>query len=342
MPRVSIIVLNWNGLPYLEECLDSLRSQTYRDFELIVVDNFSTDGSREWLRERSGDRFGLIESASNLGYAGGNNLGIKRAVGEWIALVNNDAVADRFWLERAMQAVDREGRRGNVGMVASKVLLYNQRDIIDNTGHLIYPDGLNRGRGRLERDGGQYNAVADALFPSGCAALYRREMIVETGGFDERFFAYGDDADIGLRGRLLGWRCIFAPRAIVYHLYSASTSAYSPLKAYHVERNRVWVMLKLFPPAMIWKSAWHTLIRYGLQAWGAITRRGAAGLYTNEKGALSLLKTLLKSQWDAWFEAPAMLKARREIWKKAKMSEDDFAALLMKNRIGALEISLSD
>lgn len=344
MPRVSIIVLNWNGLGYVEECVDSLLGQTWRDFELIVVDNGSTDGSLEVLRKKLPGKALLIESGRNLGYAAGNNLGIAQSSAEWIALFNNDAVADRFWLQRLMEAVDidREKKRGRVGMAASKVLFYDRRDVIDNTGHLIYPDGLNRGRGRLERDRGQYDGYAEALFPSGCAGLYRRDMLDEVGLLDEDFFAYGEDADLGLRGRLLGWKCIFAPQARVYHRYSAGAGAYSKLKAYHVERNRVWVMVKTFPLSMVVASPFYTILRYIYQSFGALSGIGAAGEFTRVEGRWSLLGVLIRALVDAVRGLGKMMGKRTELREKSRLSDNEMARLLEIHRISLKEVALND
>lgn len=337
-----MIVLNWNGKGFVEECIYSLLNQTYWDFELLVVDNCSTDSSREWLKKNVHLGYKLIENDLNLGYAGGNNIGIRESEGEWIALVNNDVCVDKRWLEELMKVVDRDESPKDIGMLASKVIFYRARDVIDNTGHLIYGDGLNRGRGRLSKDGDGDDELKEALFPSGCAGLYKKAMLDEIGWFDERFFAYGDDADIGLRGRLLGWRCFYVSQARVYHRYSMSAGAYSPFKAYHVERNRVWVMLKTFPSSMIWKSFFYTFIRYCLQGWGALAGRGAAGAYTRSEGKLSLVKTLFKSQRDAWKSAPLMLKERKVIWEKARLTEKEMEILLKKNRLGFWEVSLYD
>ena len=123
-------------------------------------------------------------------------------------------------------------------MFAPKILSLTDRKIIDNVGQLLYADGLSRGRGRLEADRGQYDQEEEILLPSGCAMLLRRTMLADIGGFDEDLFAYCDDTDLGLRAQLAGWRCRSVPAAVVYHAYSATTSAYSPLKAFLVERNR--------------------------------------------------------------------------------------------------------
>ena len=340
MSKVSVIVLNWNGMPYVEECVEGILSQSFRDFELIVVDNGSTDGSADLLREQLRDRAILVENGENLGYAAGNNRGIAVANGEWIALLNNDAVADRYWLQRLMEAVEKYDKNDRLGMAASKILLYDRRDVIDNTGHLIYPDGLNRGRGRLERDGGQFDKVGEALFPSGCAGLYRRDMLDEIGLLDEDFFAYGEDADLGLRGRLFGWRCLFAPQARVYHRYSAGSGAYSELKAYHVERNRVWVIIKNFPMSMIISSPAYTLLRYTMQAYGALIGKGAAGEFTRAEGRLRLIMVLLGALGDAAKGTGKMLEKRRELMSKARLSKRDMSNLLRKYRISVGEISL--
>jgi len=342
MPKVSVIVLNWNGMPYIAECLESILSQTMRDFEIIVADNGSTDGSLDLLKGKFAHRIVLLENGRNLGYAAGNNRAIAISKGEWIALFNNDAVADRFWMEKLLEAVEKEERAGWVGMAASKILLYDRRDTIDNTGHLIYPDGLNRGRGRLERDAGQYDTCREALFPSGCAALYRREMLDEIGLLDEDFFAYGEDADLGLRGRLYGWRCVYVPSARVYHRYSAGTSAYSELKAYHVERNRVWVLIKNFPACMIWLSPFYSLLRYLYQAYGALMAKGAAGEFARAEGKLKLLRVLFRALTDAALGVGKMRRKRREIMAKSRLSPSEMARLLRSNQISLRQIALNE
>ena len=134
-----------------------------------------------------------------------------------------------------------------VGMCASKILTYDDPRVIDSVGLLLFRDGLGRGRGRLQRDVGAFNKPEDVLLPSGCAALYRRAMLDEIGLFDEAFFMYCEDVDLGLRGRVAGWRCRFVPDAVVRHRYSASAGRYSLRKVFLVERNRIWVMVKYFP-----------------------------------------------------------------------------------------------
>lgn len=332
----SVIVLNWNGLEHLAECLDSLKAQTIDDLEVLVVDNGSSDGSAEYIERHYGDTVTLIRSRKNLGFAAGNNLAIARARGRYVALLNNDAVAAPDWLELTGTALD--GDEG-AGMCAVKILSHRDHRIIDNTGHLIYRDGLNRGRGRLEEDRGQYDNETEALFPSGCAAVYRKAMIDEIGGFDEDFFAYGDDTDIGLRARLAGWRCPFLPRAVVYHKYSGSTGHYSPFKAFHVERNRVWIAVKYFPLATLLANPFFAMARYALQAWGAFTGRGAAGRFVEEQSSWRLLMILLRANAAALAGLPRMLRRRREIRRLTRVSAAEVRSWFRRYRITAAELA---
>jgi GT2 family glycosyltransferase len=338
-PIVSAIVLNYNGRGFVEESVQSLLDQDLDGLEVLVVDNDSPDGSAEDVERRFGDRIRLVRAPRNLGFGGGNNLGIRHARGQYVILLNNDAVAAPSFARELVAAAETDTR---VGMVAARVLEYARRDVIDTVGHLLYPDGLNRGRGRLERDRGQYDDCRTALFPSGAAALYARRMLDEIGLFDERFFLYGDDAELGLRGRLAGWACALAPRAVAYHHYSRSTGAYSSLKAFYVERNRVLVLLKLFPLAMIAVSPLHTAVRLTLAAWGAFSGSGAAGRLARETTPLHMVAIVLR----AWISAlRALPHAARERWRnraQRRLSGSGFRRLLDEFRLSAREAALRD
>ncbi len=241
-PLLSVIIPNWNGKKFLAESIDSLKGQTFHDFETILVDNGSTDGSADFAEERYGKFIRILRNKENLGFAGGNNIGIQAARGEYIVLLNNDTWADPHWLEELVKATQSDPV---IGMWASKVCSYYQRDRIEAAGELIYWDGLCRARGQYERDHGQYNAMEEILFPPGCGAMYRKSLFDGIGLFDEDFFAYADDSEIGIRARLAGWKCLFVPPAIVYHKNSGTAGQYSPLKAFYVERNRLWITFEL-------------------------------------------------------------------------------------------------
>lgn len=338
-PLVSVIVVNWNGREYLGECLQSLAHQSFVDFEVILVDNGSTDGSVEHVQSRFPGFARILQNPKNLGFSGGNNRGIKEARGKYIALLNNDAKADPHWLMELVRTAEADHQ---AGMLASKIYLQDGWKIIDNVGHLIYRDGLNRGRGRLEEDHGQFDKMEEVLFPSGCAALYRREMLEEIGLFDEDFFAYGDDTDIGLKGRLAGWKCFYIPQAIVYHRYSQSSNPYSPLKAFYVERNRVWIAVKYFPLPLLLKSPFYTLWRFFLQGYGALTGRGAAGKFSQEYSRFFLMKILVKAYFSAVRGLPWMWQKRKEMRKLTRVNQEEILSWFNRFGISAREISLKE
>ena len=274
-----------------------------------------------------------------MGFAAGNNAGIKEAGGEFIFLLNSDAVAEARWVEEVVKCAERNP---SSGMFASRILQYDRRSIIDNTGHLIYRDGLNRGRGRLETDCGYYDREAEVFFPSGCAAMYQKEALAAESPFDEDFFAYGDDTDIGLMCRMGGWKCTYVPSAVVYHRYSASTSAYSKHKAFYVERNRIWIAVKYFPFLDLAVSPFYTLLRLFLQAYGAFSGKGAAGKFTGEFSKTDLLIILFKAYFSALKGLPAMFRKRSVIKKKSKVDSKHFRRWLKIFSISAGEIALKD
>jgi GT2 family glycosyltransferase len=337
--EASAIVVNHNGLGYVEEAVQSLLDQDMPGLEVLVVDNGSTDGSDVVLEKGFGHAVRLLRAGRNLGFGAGNNLAIRQSRGRHVLLLNSDAVAAPSFAREMIAAAEADPR---VGMVAARVLEYARRDVIDTAGHLLYPDGLNRGRGRLDPDRGQYDACRTALFPSGAAALYRRAMLDEIGLFDESFFLYGDDAELGLRGRLAGWRCAFAPRAVAYHHYSRTAGAHSSLKAFYVERNRVLVLLKLFPPSLVLASPAYTAARLALQAWGVATGRGAAARLAERRSLPHLAGLTLRAYASALRALPGTLRERRRLRPLRRLSTQGFRALLDEFRLTAPEAALKD
>ena len=244
---ISVIIVNWNRRELLRASLASLRLQKGAGFEVIVVDNGSTDGSADLAEREFGCR--VIRNPDNRGFCAANNQGIAAARGDFVALLNNDAEAEPGWLA-ALRAVFDE--RPEIGMAASKVLVYEDPQRIDKAGHLIYPDGQNRGRGTGAIDRGQFDSLEECLWPDGCAAMYRKRMLDQIGGFDEDFFAYADDAELGLRARIAGWRCLYVPDAVVRHHRGATLGLGSARRLELIERNRVLLAAKLFPWSLSW------------------------------------------------------------------------------------------
>ncbi len=342
-PRVvaglaSRIIVNWNGIGYVGECLESARNQSYARKEIVVVDNGSADGSLEWLRVHRGDGEHVIELGCNRGFAGGVNAGIRASRGEYVALLNNDAMADPDWLACLVAAMSDP----RVGMAASKILFYGRRDIIDKAGHLMYPDGLNRGRGAGEVDAGQFDRKVDVFFPDGCAALYRRRMLDEVGLFDEDFFAYGDDADLGLRARWRGWTCAYAPNARVFHRHSSSLGKYSPEKAFLVERNRFWLAVKLLPMPLLVMSPVFTLWRFCWHAATVLSGRGLAGGVAREHNAARLAGALLRAYGSGFSGLAVTLRKRRNVFRSRTIGSGDFYRMMWKYRISARELAVRD
>jgi GT2 family glycosyltransferase len=338
-PLLSVIIPNWNGKKFLAECIDSLKGQTFHDFETILVDNGSTDGSAEFAEKRFGEFIRVLRNKENLGFAGGNNIGIREARGEYIVLLNNDTWAEPAWLEELVKATYLNRP---IGMWASKVYSYYKRNQIEAVGELIYWDGLNRSRGQYECEEGQYERMEETFFPPGCGGMYRKVIFEEIGLFDEDFFAYGDDAEIGIRARLAGWRCVFVPKAVLYHKNSGSTGQYSPFKAFHVERNRFWITLKYFPLPLLFLSIFFTFYRFALQAYGALTHRGAAGKFTKSYSPFLLIGILLKAYGSGFRYLRRMWKKRKMLRSLRKVSYGEIFSWFRRFGIKATEISFRD
>ena len=336
---VSVVVVNRNRAPLLEQCLQSLLDQTYASLEILVVDNGSADDSVAVVESFSDDRIRLFGADENLGFAAGNNLAIQQARGEFIGLLNNDAVAGATWIEKLVEAMQFTAAR--VGMCASKILFF-ETDVIDKAGHLMYPDGQNRGRGTGQRDIGQYDRVEETLFPDGCAALYRREMLEEVGGFDESFFAYGDDADLGMRGRWRGWGCVYVPQAVVYHRHSSTTGRFSAQKVYWVERNRFWLAVKNFPLPLLVMTPLFTLSRWTWNFLAAFSGRGPAGNFRRQSSALLLFRTTFRAYVDGCRRLREMLGKRRHVRRTRKIGDFDFYRLIFRFRIPARVLAFQD
>jgi len=339
MPKVTVVVVNWNRVNLLAACLKSLAAQQHTSYEVKVVDNGSTDGSAE-LVEKMRDTFpvplDLIKNVYNRGFCAANNQGIAASHAEFIALLNNDAEADPGWLT-ALEAVMHTA--DHVGMAASKILVWEDPQRIDKVGHLIFPDGQNRGRGTGQIDQGQFDRVEETLWPDGCAALYRRAMLDEVGGFDEDFFAYADDAELGLRGRIAGWTCWYAPGAVVRHHRGASLGLGSARRLTLIERNRVLLAVKLFPWNLLWANGVYFGIRIAGGLWAAIRNRGELRHYSGTTGKLQAAMALIRGTLSALPLIPRMLSKRRAFRKKHRLTPRQIRTLLMRHRISLREIS---
>ncbi|MDP2921387.1 MAG: glycosyltransferase family 2 protein [Candidatus Omnitrophota bacterium] len=334
---VSVIVVNWNGLRYLRSCLASILFQTCKKIEVIVVDNNSTDGSVDFIKKEF-PQVRLIRNSKNYGFAKGNNIGIRIARGEYIVTVNNDTELEAGCVQELVRAVNISS---DIGMCAAKILLFNHRDLIDSAGMLLYPDGLAICRGHLAADAGNFNTAEEIFLPTACVALYRKEAIVKAGYFDENYFAYCEDTDLGLRIRMLGYKCVYEPRARVYHHYSGTTGQDLSLKIYLSERNRVYTIIKCYSLAGLIESLYHTLIRYILYIYAASFKNlGQIKDFTRKSPRIKIAYILLKTYSCCILNIVILLKKRVNIMRDKDMRHEKIHSLPAKFKMNARTLAL--
>jgi len=329
---ISVVIVNWNQRDLLRACLGSLARQTGAEFETIVVDNGSGDGSPEMAEMEFGAR--VIRNTWNRGFCAANNQGIAAARGEFVALLNNDAEAEPGWLAALLRACTRSA---DVGMAASKVLVWEDPRRIDKVGHLIYPDGQNKGRGSGALDTGQYDREEEVLWPDGCAALYRKEMLAGIGGFDEDFFAYGDDAELGLRARIAGWKCLYTPAAVVRHHRGATLGKDSAWRLELIERNRLLLAFKLFPWSLLWLNPFYFAARVLAGYRAAWRGAGDTAYFPGARGQWRMALAFVKGDLGALRLAPRMLRKRREMARLRRLSPREVRRLILANRLSLRE-----
>jgi GT2 family glycosyltransferase len=310
-PRASVVIPNWNGAHHLPVCLDALKAQTYPSLEIIVVDNGSTDGSQRLVAEQY-PQVRLLALDRNLGLTGGNNIGFRTAQGEILISLNNDTEVHPRFVEALIAALQEYPQ---AGMAASKMLLFDQRDILHSAGDGYGKDGIPFNRGVWQRDEGQFDKPGWIFGGCGGAVAYRRAMLDDVGLFDESFFMYCEDVDLNWRAQLAGWKCWYAPQAVVYHKLSATGGG--PIASFYTGRNTLWVMAKNYPQALLRKNWRHVLraqwavSRDALRAW-----RGAAA------------RARLRGQLAGLVGWPKMLAKRRAI-QAARRVSDDYVLSLM-------------
>jgi hypothetical protein len=299
-----------------------------------VVDNGSNDGSADAAESEFGVR--VIRNSENRGFCAANNQGIAAASGEFIALLNNDAEASAGWLAALHRACTRSA---DTGMAASKILVWEDPRRIDKAGHLIFPDGQNRGRGSGSIDQGQFDAERDALWPDGCAALYRKAMLDRIGGFDEDFFAYGDDAELGLRARIAGWTCAFAPDAVVRHHRGATLGKDSARRLRLIERNRILLAAKLLPWSLLWLNPVYFCLRAAAGASMAARGAGDTAYFPGWRGKLAIASGLVQGWFAALPLIPRMLRKRAQIAQIRRLKPREVRRLILDNRLSLREVA---
>jgi GT2 family glycosyltransferase len=336
-PLVSAIVVNWNGGAMVQDALASLFNQTWPSLEVILVDNASTDGSLAEAEHAFGDRLVIIRNQKNLGFAGGNNAGFAAATGEWVFLLNSDAVCEPHAVESLMHFA---AGKPEVGQLACRVVQADKPNFFDSVGLLLYPDGVCRARGWEEKDLGQYDRAEEVIAPHGCACALRKTMLDDVGTFDEDFFCYLEDMDLGVRARLAGWQCWYVPEARVCHRKSATAGNYSIFKAFHVERNRLYCLWKWMPRFLIAVSPLFTLNRYAMQGYAAATRQGLSSDFVKEYSLARLVLLIIQAWLAALYRLPRMLSKRRKISDRRKISVREWYEMISRFKLDAIELAL--
>lgn len=243
MAKVSIVIPNYNGIKYVETCLDALKKQTMKDVEILVIDNGSTDGSLELVQEKYPE-VALVSMGTNTGFCGAVNEGIRRSQSPYVLLLNNDTQAAPTFVEELYGAIERDEQ---IFSCSAKMLQYHDRSRIDDAGDYYCALGWAYARGK-GAPAEKYDRADDIFFSCAGAAIYRKSILDQIGSFDENHFAYLEDADIGYRARIYGYRNRYVPQAVVYHVGSASSgSVYNLFKTRHSSRNSIYLIYKNMP-----------------------------------------------------------------------------------------------
>jgi GT2 family glycosyltransferase len=300
VPRLSVIIVNYNSGDRLGRCLAHLERQTWREFETIVIDNASEDGSEAVVEVRPWVR--LIRAETNLGFAAANNRAARLATGEWLVFLNPDAYAEHDWLEQLVAAAARHPSADAFG---STQLMANDPSRIDGAGDVFHICGVAY-RGHFGWPAEKLPAEGECFSACAAAAMYRRSVFQRLGGFDERFFCYGEDVDLGFRLRLSGGRAVQACSARVLHEGSGVTGRRSDFSLYYGHRNRIWLSYKNLPDVLFWATA-PLRIAFDSMMFIRFALEGRAGTYA-------------RAFWDGYVGLPALAGDRRRIQERRSIS----------------------
>src|SRR6266567_2668190 len=313
MPTISVIIPNWNGKDFLKDCLCAMRRQTFRDFETILVDNGSTDGSAEYVRTQFPE-MQLLALPENLGFTGANIAGHAQATGSLIVLLNNDTEAHPNWLEeihRASQVYP------DAGSFASKMMYFDERSRVENCGFDMGIAGATVDLGRDEPDGPEWTQPRKVFGASGGAVAYRRKMLDEIGFLDPEFVMIYEDADLSFRAQLRGYECVYVPGASVYHRYRVTIGKAPARQVFYSQRNIEFMYLKNMPLVLILESLPQRVL-YEL----------GAAIYFSKKGNGS---AFLRAKLDVLKCLPSILRKRSEIQNRRTISDRQMRRILRKS-----------
>ncbi|OGW38363.1 MAG: hypothetical protein A2Y97_14410 [Nitrospirae bacterium RBG_13_39_12] len=313
MVDVSLIVLNYHGKEFISDCLKSIEAQSFKNFELIIVDNASKDSSLDLIedfKKKSGLKIKTVYLSNNKGFAGGNIEGLRHAEGKYIALLNNDTEADKNWLSELVKAMDAHHA---VGICASRLVVYGT-DIIDSAGDCFstFLKGFKRGEGEKSF---LFNKMEYVFGACAGAALYRWKTLDEIGFLDEDFFLIHEDTDLNFRAQLAGWKVLYVPEAVTYHKVRSSIGEKSDIAVYHTLRNAEYVIIKNVPLPLFLRRFPQYILRTITEILYFAVKHGRPLLYFRAK--TDAMKMLLK-----------MMKKRKDIMRGKKVSNGYLVSIM--------------
>jgi GT2 family glycosyltransferase len=307
MTKVSLIIINYNGKDLIADCLRALKKQLFKEFEIVLIDNGSSDGSLIEIQRLLNESLimplvKMVSLEKNIGFARGNLEGLRHACGEYIALLNNDTEVDKGWLEELIKAMDSDPK---IGICGSKMIVHGT-ERLDSAG-----DGFSKALKGFKRGEGKEAALYDkkeyVFGACAGAALYRRKMVEEIGFLDEDFFLIHEDTDLNFRAQLCGWKVFYVPTAIVYHKVRSSIGQMSDMAVYYTLRNCEFVRIKNIPLGVFIRCLPGFVIGVLMEF-----------IYFAMKH--KRLRLYFKAKMDAIRFLPGMLKKRAVIMKNKKVS----------------------
>ena len=313
LPKVSLVIPNWNGLIHLKGCFDAISRQTFQPRETIMVDNGSTDGSVEFV-QRNYPHVRIVTLGENYGFAFAVNRGIETAHGDFVGLLNNDVDLDDHWLERLADALHTDQR---LGSVTCRMLNFYDHSMIDSAGDALTRFGSPYSRGYREKDNARFGRRELVFGACAGAALYRREVFTRVGMFDEDFISYYEDVDLSFRAQLAGFRCLYVPEAICYHKRGATGGKVAHYPIRMGERNLTAFYIKNFPLVIL-------LSRFPFILASRVRR-----MYRSARAGMG------RATWEGFVEGftllPAMIRKRRKI-QKTRVVSIGYVNSLMRRR----------
>lgn len=332
MVQTAVVIVSWNGKHLLDDCLNSLRLQSYYDFRIILVDNGSRDGTDQFIKEHYSD-VEIIRLKENTGFAYANNKGISRALEDnnikYIVTLNNDTKADENYLKELVLCAEKHP---DAGAIQPKVINFFNKAMIDSVGILIYKDMSAINKGQKEKDSGQYEKEEEIFGASASAAMYLRDALINVAlpsvpegdpmkiFFDNSYFAYYEDVDLAWRLRLAGYKAYYTPKSKVYHVHSATGKNYSPFKAFHIHRNQYYNIIKNLPFWIMIRALIFMPIRYAYLAESVFKKHGAAAeLSERVAQKQEAIASIVFRSWKDVLKNLGQLREKRKFIKGKKV-----------------------